>query len=268
MNNSTPETGSYDHRFSGIRRLYGVQQIPRIQNAHFAIIGIGGVGSWAAESLARTGIGTLTLIDWDDICLSNTNRQIHAHTGTAGQPKVDQLAQRIHLINPHCTVHAQQAFYTPQTAHELISPNLHYVLDAIDNKNAKIHLINHCRNQQIPIITCGGAGGRIDPTQIRTADLGQSNHDPLLTQIRKQLRKDFSLPKEKKVHFGIPCVYSAEPMRYPDNQGNICTQKPTTDDGPRQLDCAAGFGSITHLTGSIGFAMAAHALNDYLANPS
>ena len=166
MNQEPPESGNYDHRFSGIRRLYGYAKIPTLQQAHFTIIGLGGVGSWAAESLARSGIGTLTLIDWDDICLSNTNRQIHAHTGSAGKPKVDHLAERIKLINPSCIVHAQRAFYTPENADELILPNMNYVLDAIDRKNTKIHLINHCRSNNIPIITCGGAGGRTDPSQI------------------------------------------------------------------------------------------------------
>lgn len=265
MKQEPPESGSYDHRFSGIKRLYGNGKIPALQQAHFTIVGLGGVGSWAAESLARSGIGTLTLIDWDDICLSNTNRQIHAHTGSAGKPKVDQLAERIKLINPSCIVHAQRAFYTPENSDELILPNMNYVLDAIDRKNTKIHLINHCRSNNIPIITCGGAGGRTDPSQIRTADLGESDNDPLLAQLRKQLRKDFDLPREQRVKFDIPCVYSAEAMRYPDNQGNICMQKPTTNDGPRQLDCAAGFGSITHLTGSMGFAMAGYAINDYVS---
>ena len=264
MNQEPPESGSYDHRFSGIRRLYGNAKIPTLQQAHFTIVGVGGVGSWAAESLARSGIGTLTLIDWDDICLSNTNRQIHAHTGSTGKPKVDQLAERIKLINPSCIVHAQRAFYTPENADELILPNMNYILDAIDRKNTKIHLINHCRRNNIPIITCGGAGGRTDPSQIRTADLGESDNDPLLAQLRKQLRKPLGLPREQRVHFGIPCVYSAEPMRYPTHDRKICLEKPKETTGPRQLDCAAGFGSASFVTGSFGFAMAAYALNNHL----
>ena len=258
------EPGSYAHRFGGIERLYGEDAQLQIKQTRFAIIGLGGVGSWAAEALARSGVGEITLIDWDDICFSNTNRQIHAHTGTPGKAKVEVLADRIHHINPSCRVHAIRDFYTAQNAETLLSSHIDYVLDAIDRKNAKIHLITFCYERGIPVITCGGAGGRIDPSQIRTADLGESDNDPLLAQLRKQLRKPLGLPREQRVHFGIPCVYSAEPMRYPTHDRKICLEKPKETTGPRQLDCAAGFGSASFVTGSFGFAMAAYALNDLL----
>ena len=162
MNQEPPESGSYDHRFSGIRRLYGNTKIPTLQQAHFTIVGVGGVGSWAAESLARSGIGTLTSSTGTTFASLIPTAEIHAHNGSAGKLKVGQLAERIKLINPSCIVHAQRAFYTPENANELILPNMNYVIDAIDRKNTKIHLINHCRRNNIPIITCGRAGGRTD----------------------------------------------------------------------------------------------------------
>ena len=264
MNYDPPEIGSYEHRFSGIQRLYGYDSSILLKSAHFVVIGLGGVGSWAAEAIARSGIGEITIIDWDDICLSNTNRQIHALSNAAGKSKANLLCQRIQLINPECKVNAIREYYCPENADDLVHLDIDYIIDAIDNKNTKIHLINHSKKIGVPIITCGGAGGRINPSNIKISDLGESKNDPLLAQMRKQLRKDFNLPREKKVKFNIPCVYSDESMRYPDDGGNICFQKPAKPNGPKKLDCAMGFGSVTHITGSIGFAMSGYAINDYL----
>ena len=262
---SAIEPGGYEHRFGGLIRLYGKTAVEKLRNAHVMIIGVGGVGSWVAEALARSGIGHLSLVDWDDICFSNTNRQIHAMTGTAGRAKVDILADRIHLINPECEVKAIREFYTDKNADELITSDLSYVVDAIDRKNAKIHLVTQCRNVGVPVIVCGGAGGRVDPTQVRTTDLRDSYNDPLLAAIRKQLRKNLGLHRQHKKKFHIPCVFSAEPIRYPHADGGICLEKPTTEDGPKQLDCQFGFGSATFLTGTFGFAMAARVINDLTA---
>lgn len=256
------ETGGYEHRFGGLFRLYGKTAVETLRKAHILIVGVGGVGSWVGEALARSGIGQITLVDWDDICFSNTNRQIHAMTGTAGRAKVDILAERIQLINPECNVTAIREFYTDKNADELITPDLSYVVDAIDRKNAKIHLITQCRTIGVPVIVCGGAGGRIDPSQIRTTDLRDSYNDPLLAAIRKQLRRNLGMHNQHKKKFQIPCVFSAEPIRYPHPDGGICMEKPSAGDGPKQLDCQFGFGSATFLTGSFGFAMAAKVVND------
>ncbi|WP_372846051.1 ThiF family adenylyltransferase [Pontiella sp.] len=261
------ETGGYEHRFGGLFRLYGKGAMEKLRAAHVLIVGIGGVGSWVAESLARSGIGQLTLVDWDDICFSNTNRQIHAMTGTAGRAKVDILAERIGLINPACGITAIREFYSDKNADELIQPGLSYVVDAIDKKNAKIHLITQCKRLGIPIIVSGGAGGRVDPAQVRTTDLRDSYNDPLLAACRKQLRKNIPgkhLNHKKK--FGIACVFSAETIRYPHPDGGICFEKPAAGSGPKQLDCQFGFGAASFVTGSFGFAMAARIIND-LANP-
>ena len=260
------ETGGYEHRFGGLFRLYGKTAMEALRRAHVLIVGVGGVGSWVAEALARSGVGRITLVDWDDICFSNTNRQIHAMTGTAGRAKVDILAERIHLINPECTVHAVREFYTDKNADALVTSDLSYVVDAIDKKNAKIHLITQCKTMGIPVIVSGGAGGRIDPSQIRTADLRDSYNDALLASIRKQLRKNIpGMHLQHKKPFHIPCVFSAEPIRYPHPDGGICMEKPDAGDGPKQLDCQFGFGSATFLTGSFGFAIAARIINDLTA---
>lgn len=266
MNNDRPiETGGYEHRFGGLYRLYGEQAMAALRQAHVLIVGVGGVGSWAGEALARSGIGHLTLVDWDDICFSNTNRQIHAMSGTAGRAKVDILAERIHLINPECAVTPIREFYTDQNADQLITGQLSYVVDAIDRKNAKIHLITHCRQLGVPVIVSGGAGGRVDPTQVRTTDLRDSYNDPLLAQIRKQLRRNLGMRGRHEKKFRIPCVFSAEEIRYPHPDGGICFGKPEAGSGPKQLDCQFGFGSATFVTGSFGFSMAARVINDLVA---
>ena len=261
-NDSSIETGGYEHRFGGLFRLYGERAMEALRKARVLIVGVGGVGSWTGEALARSGIGHLTLVDWDDICFSNTNRQIHAMTGTAGRAKVDILAERIRLINPECNVTPIREFYTDENADALITSGLSYVVDAIDRKNAKIHLITHCRQNGVPVIVSGGAGGRVDPSHIRITDLRDSFNDPLLAQIRKQLRRNLGMRGQHRKKFNIPCVFSAEEIRYPHPDGGICFQKPDAGDGPRQLDCQFGFGSATFVTGSFGFAMASRVIND------
>ncbi len=256
------EPGGFAHRFGGMFRLYGETATGALRRARVCIVGVGGVGSWAGEALARSGIGHLRLVDWDDICFSNVNRQIHALTGTAGRGKVDILAERIRLINPECEVEPLREYYTDQNADELIAPGLDYVVDAIDRKNAKIHLITRCKQLGIPVVVSGGAGGRVDPAQIRTADLRDSYNDPLLAQIRKQLRRNLGLRGQHKKKFGIPCVFSAEPIRYPRPDGGVCLEKPEAGAGPKQLDCQFGFGAASFVTGSFGFAMAARVVND------
>lgn len=263
------ETGGYEHRFGGLFRLYGKTAIDALRRSHVLIVGVGGVGSWVAEALARSGVGRLTLIDWDDICFSNTNRQVHAMTGTAGRAKVDILAERIHLINPECDVTPLREYYSDENADRLITAELSYVVDAIDRKTAKIHLITQCRKVGIPVIVSGGAGGRVDPSQIRTADLRDSYNDPLLAAIRKPLRRNLEgmhLQPAKK--FNIPCVFSAEAIRYPHPDGGICMHKPVAGKGPKQLDCQFGFGAASFVTGSFGFAMAARIVNDLTADSS
>ena len=262
MSDNVIKPGSYEHKFDGIRRIYGKQNQALLKNLHVAVVGIGGVGSWTVEAFARSGLGEITIIDWDDVCYSNTNRQIHALDKNIGKSKVDVLKERVFEINSSCKVNAIREYYTAENANHIISNDLDYVIDAIDKKNQKIHLINHCKKINIPIITCGGAGGKTDPSQIKIADLGESYNDPLLFQMRKQLRRDLGLEKDVKVNFNVPCVFSAESMLYPDCEGNVSTEKIKGSEKPRQLDCSQGFGSTTYVTGCFGFFIASYVINN------
>ena len=255
----------YSQRFGGIQRLYGSQGAEIIKAAHFCVIGIGGVGSWAAESLARTGVGEITLIDLDDICTTNTNRQIHALTSTVGESKVEVMAERINAINPDCRVNVIEDFVTEDNLAELLTKRFSYVIDAIDSVNIKTMLIAHCKRQKIPLITIGGAGGQIDPTQIQISDLSQTYQDPLLAKVRNQLRRDYNFPKdtEKKASkrkFAIDAVFSTEQLVYPNQDGEVCHAKQQAN-GTMRLDCNNGFGAVTHVTASFAFFAVSRAIS-------
>ena len=242
------ETGSHQHRFSGIERLYGKDATAKLKKAHVLIVGIGGVGSWAAESLARTGLGHITLLDWDDICFSNTNRQVHAMNGTAGRAKVDVMAERINLINPDCKVDAIRDFYTKENADEILSKPYDYVIDAIDSLSAKCHLISECKKRGLPLFVSGSAGGRSDPSQIAVCDLARAVNDPLLSRVRKKLRQDYSFSRYVKKKFHIECVYTSEFPMAPE----ACELEGEADVA-RSLDCQTGYGTATFITGIFGF---------------
>jgi len=246
----------FDQRFSGLARLYGREGLARIRRAHLAVVGIGGVGSWAAEALARSGVGRLTLIDLDDICVTNVNRQVHAITPALGELKVAAMARRIREINPGCDVRAVAEFFTGANADRLLALDLNGVVDAIDNVANKCLLLAGCRQRRLPIVTTGGAGGRTDPTQLRVADLAQVTHDPLIRQVRRTLRREHGFPPEAAALFGVSCVYSTEPVRPPRHDETECAMK--EHDGSRlRMDCNQGYGSVSFLTGAYGFAAAA-----------
>ncbi len=251
-------SSEYDNRFGGIRRLYGNSVTDFFRAAHVCVIGIGGVGSWAAEALARSGIGQITLIDLDDICITNTNRQIHALQGTVGQPKTEVMAQRIRLINPECQVHEIEDFITRDNIAELITAQFDYVIDAIDAVKEKAALIAHCRYRKIPLITVGGAGGQIDPTKIEVTDLSKTLHDPLAARVRSSLRREYGFSKTGR-KFGVECVFSQEQLVYPQPDGTVCQQK-NLEAGQVRLDCAGGFGASTCVTASFGFTAVARVL--------
>jgi len=249
----------YELRFAGIGRLYGLEALSNFRQAHVCVVGIGGVGSWAAEALARSGIGKITLIDLDDVCISNINRQLHALTETVGQDKVAVMAQRILAINPDCAVHQVEDFVTTENLSELISPDMNYVIDAIDSIKAKVALLAHCKRNKIKVISTGGAGGQTDPTQIQIADLTQTVNDPLLAKVRNSLRRDYNYSRNPKRRFGIDCVYSTEQLVYPQLDGSVCQQKTPQQNhsgevSSMRLDCSGGFGAVTVVTASFGFA--------------
>jgi tRNA A37 threonylcarbamoyladenosine dehydratase len=249
----------YQLRFGGIARLYGANGAEIIKESHFCVIGIGGVGSWVAESLARTGVNKITLIDLDDLCITNTNRQIHALSSNIGESKVEVMATRIKEINPECNVICIEDFVTQDNLREIINNDYDYVIDAIDSVNIKSAIIAQCKRNKIPLITIGGAGGQTDPTKITIDDLSRTYQDPLLAKVRNQLRRDFNFPRNVKRKFSIDAVYSTEQLVYPTNDGEVCHAK-QSGDGNMRLDCSGGFGAVTHVTASFAFFAVSKAL--------
>ncbi len=238
----------FERRFGGIARLYGAAALARFREAHVCVIGVGGVGSWAVEALARSAIGRLTLIDLDNVAESNVNRQLHALTDTLGQAKVSALAQRIAQINPFCRVTEVEDFITPDNIDTMIgAQRFDYIIDAIDDVRAKTALIAYCRAQGLRLITIGGAGGQTDPTQIEIRDLCRTEQEPLLAKVRKRLRNEHGFPRGTKNKFGIDAVFSTEPIRMPDTAGS-CELDEASVTG---LNCA-GFGSAMTVTASFG----------------
>lgn len=251
-------------RFGGIARLYGVQGLQRLTEAHVAVVGIGGVGSWAAEALVRSGVGEISLFDLDDICITNSNRQAHTLTDTIGQIKVDAMAQRLTAINPNCTVHAVADFVSQDNMAEYITDDLDFVVDCIDSVQAKAALIAWCKRRKIQIVTTGGAGGQIDPTQIRITDLNKTFNDPLAARVRSRLRSAHNFSRTPGRHYSVPCVFSTEQLRYPNPDGSVCQNKSFVGEGVR-LDCAGGFGAVMTVTASFGLAAAARAIDKLVA---
>jgi tRNA threonylcarbamoyladenosine dehydratase len=255
-----------DPRFAGIERLYGAGSVARLQSTHVAVVGVGGVGSWAVEALARSGVGTLTMVDADEICVSNVNRQLHALNGSFGQRKVDALKIRVEAIAPGIQVHAIAHFVTPDNVAQLLEPTPDLLLDACDALKPKLALIAHARRVKLPIVVCGAAGGRIDPTLIRVRDLSGTEHDAMLALVRKKLRQDFNFPRNPKRSFGVPAVYSLENVRYPQADGSVCGTRPALGaESSLKLDCGAGLGAATHVTGAFAFAAVGRVLARLLA---
>lgn len=245
----------YLQRFGGISRLYGPQALQRFHQAHVCVIGIGGVGSWVAEALARSGIGRITLIDMDDICVTNTNRQIHALEGTVGEQKIEAMAARLKGINPEIQVDCIDDFIDADNQAEYLGtrqePRYDYVVDAIDSIKAKAALLAYCNRNKLKVITIGGAGGQIDPTQIAVSDLARTIQDPLASKLRSELRRNYNFSKNTKRKFGIDCVYSTEQLIYPQSDGSVCNAKHF--EGSTRMDCSTGFGAATQVTATFGF---------------
>lgn len=240
-------------RFGGIERLYGAGSLARLAAAHVCVVGIGGVGSWAVEALARSGVGRLTLIDLDHVAESNINRQAHALEDTLGQAKVLAMKERVARINPSCRVDCVEEFIAPENVATLL-PACDGLLDCIDQVKAKAALVAHCRKAKIPVVTTGGAGGRTDPTKIRIDDLARTTQDALASKLRAKLRKEHGFPRDAKKKFGVPCVFSDEQIRRP--QGGACD---LDEAGLHGLNCA-GYGSSVAVTAGFGCAAAAHCL--------
>lgn len=243
-------------RFGGIARLYGEHATTRLAASSVCVVGVGGVGSWVVEALARSGVGRLTLIDLDHVAESNINRQAHALDATLGQAKVAAMRDRVHGINPRCAVTCIDDFLVPENTADLLV-GFDVVVDAIDNVRAKVAMAAHCRQGQITLVMAGGAGGKTDPTRIRVDDLSRTEQDPLLAKVRAQLRKQHGFTRDPKRKFGIEAVYSCEPLRYP------ATTACEVGRGPQGLACA-GYGSSMAMTASVGLFVAARAMDHLL----
>jgi tRNA A37 threonylcarbamoyladenosine dehydratase len=249
-----------DLRFGGTKRLYSDTGQKILSNSKVTIVGIGGVGSWVAEALARTAIGHIKLIDLDDICVTNTNRQIHAYKENIGRLKVEAMAERIKAINPICEVTSVADFISTENQSELLNDKPDFVVDAIDSVNAKVSLIAYCKRNKIKIITIGGAGGQTDPLKITTSDLSKTWQDPLAAKVRNELRRKFNFSKNPQRRFGIECIFSTEQISYPMADGNVSYQKQFTE-GTAKLDCNEGLGASVAVTATFGMVAASRVIN-------
>ena len=252
----------YEERFAGLQRLYGSEAYTVLRQLHICVVGIGGVGSWAVEALARSGIGELTLIDYDEIAPSNTNRQIHALTETMGMKKIVAMTKRIQSINPDCHVHPIDDFINMENMQALLERGYDCVIDAIDSIKFKAAMINYCRRSKLPIIATGGAGGLSDPTMIKVDDLSRTYNDPLAAKVRRQLREQYGFSRNTKRAFGVECVFSSQQQVYPKADGSVSHQKPGIHGV--SLDCRFGYGTSSTVTATFGFVAAARAVNKVL----
>ena len=221
------------------------------------VVGVGGVGSWVVEGLARSGIGALTLVDLDDVCVTNVNRQLPALDGQIGRPKVTVLAERVRLINPECRVTEVQEFFTASSAERLLAPRFDFVVDAVDRMSHKALVIGEAHARGLPVLTVGAAGGKRDATQIRAGDLGDAWADELLRQVRKKLRRDHGFPAGEqtgKMHWGVHCVWSSEAPVFPWADGT-CAARPEPGSN-LAMDCESGFGAAVFVTGAFGLVAA------------
>ena len=232
----------YDRRFAGVAKIYSEDTFSHYEKSHVMVIGIGGVGSWAVEALARTGVGELTLIDMDVVAASNINRQLPAMSSTLGMDKIEVMAERCRSINPRIKINLIDDYLTAENVKELLVEAPDLILDCIDDVKAKLALMLHCRFNKIPLIVSGGAGGKLDPLKIRVADLSKTEQDPMLAKLRTQLRSK-GICKKPKEKFGITCVYSID---NPFSSADVCASA--------GLRCG-GYGSAVVVTSS--FAMIA-----------
>ena len=259
----------FDRRFGGVARLYGNDALATFRGAHVCVVGVGGVGSWAVEALARSAIGLITMIDLDNLAESNVNRQIHALSNTLGQAKVSALHDRIKQINPYCQVTEIEDFLTLENLAPLIGEGkFDYVIDAIDDVRAKTALIAYCREHNVPLVTIGSAGGQVDPTKIEIRDLCRTEQEPLLAKVRKRLRSLHGFPRGTKNKFHIDAVFSTEPLQFPeveacevdgDVESGASAASGASNAGITGLNCA-GFGSAMVVTASFGLIAASHVL--------
>ncbi|MBT8133847.1 MAG: tRNA threonylcarbamoyladenosine dehydratase [Gammaproteobacteria bacterium] len=251
-----------EERFGSLARLYGAKDLEKIQQANICVVGIGGVGSWVVEALARSGVQRLTLIDGDDISRSNMNRQCHTLESTIGEMKTEVMKQRVLDINPQCQVQTVARYLDDDNIFELLLPDtatpFDCVIDAIDRIKYKALMIYFCKRNKLPVVTTGGAGGLTDPAQVGIKDLTRTWNDPLAASVRLSLRQQHNFTRNPKRSFGVPCVFSTQQQRYPDKDGCVGYQKPGV--AGLSLDCSFGYGSSVAVTATFGFVASAKAI--------
>lgn len=238
--------------FDGIKNLYGKESFAKLQKSHVIVVGIGGVGSWACESLIRSGLGKLTMIDMDDICVSNINRQVHATTKTLGKEKVYQMKERLLEINPIAEINAIFDFFTPDTMDTILSTNADFILDAMDSVNNKCLLAHECKEREINFLTTGAAGQRVDPTMIHICDLNRTINDKLCKRMKRILKKDYGYFRLHKSPYKIPCVSSKE----------IVTNEVLEEEFSPVRNCQTILGSASFVTGTMGFVATSYILGE------
>jgi len=285
-------------RFDRLTRLVGAEGLDRLKRAHVMVIGLGGVGSWAAEAVARSAVGRITLVDFDTVCIRNFNRQLQAVEGSVGKPKADLLAARLRSINPEAEIEGVADRFSPETCEGLMARGPDFIIDAIDHVTSKCFLIDYCRRTSRKMVVSTGSGGRLDPTQVRVVDLGLTERDPLARAVRGILREKYGFPARGA--FGIPSVCTFEPHRPPfsptlpdfplENRHSVQKHTtgqpsplPTSDFPPDPTDCKAGclcpqgendfnsctrksvvLGTAAFVTGAFGLACASAAVKSLL----
>ncbi len=250
--------------FDGVERLYGVEDYTAIRKAHICVVGIGGVGTWVAEALARSGVGQITLIDMDDVAESNINRQLVALLSTVDHAKINVMAARINDINPHCKVNLIEEFVGESNLQACLDQGYDYVIDACDSIKAKAMMVSWCKRRRLPIIVIGGAGGQRDPSQVKIVDLAMTRVDPLAAKLRSVLRSQYGFSKNLKSRFRIDCVCSSEQLHYPQPDGSVDWAKSANVAGAK-MDCSRGFGAVSFVTGTFAFIAVARVLDKIIA---
>lgn len=256
------KTDDYDSRFGGIQRLYGTEAQAALKEMHIFVAGVGGVGSWVVEALARTGIGRISFIDGDTVDVGNANRQLHTLTASFDQSKVEVMAERVRQINPDCEINAIHEYMNMDNMFGYLDGGYDYVIDALDSIKFKSNMIAYCKRNKIPVIATGGAGGLTDPTMIQVADLSKTFNDPLAAKVRSRLRSEFNFSRNTKRTFGVECVFSSQQQVYPKPDGTVSQEKPGIHGV--SLDCRFGYGSASFVTGTFGFIAASRAINKAL----
>lgn len=258
-------------RFDRAARLFTEPGLHKLLGARVLVIGVGGVGSFAAEALARSGVGTIGLVDFDRVCVTNMNRQLHAMQGTIGRSKVEVMAERLRLIHPAGEVETFPVFYQSQTSEEILQGPIDFVIDAIDNMSAKAHLIATCLRRGIPLVSSMGAAARIDPTQVQVADLGSTYKDAFAAALRKILRQEYDLLVDAKNSIGVPAVFSPEPViapsspSYDDGEGFRCVC-PGGKNGMHDCEKRARIdGTASFVTGTFGLVAASVVVRQLIA---